>query len=71
MKHYLATREELLARTRDLFEWIERGLLNLRIDRTYELADAAEAQRALESRETTGKVLLAITHEGRQPDQSV
>jgi NADPH2:quinone reductase len=71
IKHYQATREELLGRTQDLFQWIERGSLSVRIDRTYGLGDAAEAHRALESRETTGKVLLAVTRAGRLPDQSV
>jgi NADPH:quinone reductase len=71
MKHYLASREELLARAQDVFEWIQRGSLSVRIDRTYQLNDAAEAQRALESRETTGKVLLAISRAGQLPDQSV
>jgi NADPH:quinone reductase len=71
IKHYLATREELLSRSHELFRWIERGSLSLRIDRTYGLADAAEAHRALEGRETTGKVLLAVTQAGRLPDQSV
>jgi NADPH2:quinone reductase len=71
MKHYLATPEELLTRSQDLFQWVERGSLSVRIDRSYGLDDAAEAHRALESRETTGKVLLAITPAGRLPDQSV
>ena len=71
IKHYLATREELLGRARDLFGWIERGTLSVRIDRTYGLDGAAEAHRALESRATTGKVLLAITRAGQLPDQSV
>jgi NADPH2:quinone reductase len=71
MKNYLASQQELLARSRDLFQWIERGSLSVRIDRTYGLADAAEAHRALESRKTTGKLLLAITQAGRLPDRSV
>ena len=71
MKHYLASQEELLARAHDVFEWIQQGSLNVRIDRTYGLDAAGEAQRALESRKTTGKVLLAITHEGQLPDQFV
>jgi NADPH:quinone reductase len=56
--HYVASREELLSRAGDLFNWILEGKLEVRIDRTYLLAEAAAAHRALEGRETTGKVLL-------------
>ena len=56
--HYAATRDELLERTGDLFKWIADGKLKLRIDKTFALKDAAEAQRQLEGRKTTGKVLL-------------
>jgi NADPH2:quinone reductase len=56
--HYVASREELLARAKDLFQWIQRGKLAVRVHRTYPLADAAAAHTALESRETKGKVLL-------------
>jgi len=56
--HYTATREELLGRARNVFEWIGSGALKLRIDREVPLRDVAEAHRALEARETTGKVLL-------------
>jgi NADPH:quinone reductase len=56
--HYVATREELLSRSRELFRWIESGKLKVRVDRTYPLADAAKAHRALEGRETKGKMLL-------------
>jgi NADPH2:quinone reductase len=38
--------------------WVADGSLSVRIHREYPLADAASAQRALEGRETTGKVLL-------------
>jgi NADPH2:quinone reductase len=58
LSHYVATREELLARAGNLFTWVEKGSLSVRIDRTYPLSDAAEAHRVLESRATTGKVLL-------------
>jgi NADPH2:quinone reductase len=71
IKHYLSGTDELLGRARELFQWIENGPLSVRIDRTYGLGDAAEAHRALEGRQTTGKVLLAITRAGRLPDQSV
>ena len=58
LTHYTASRDELLTRARDLFAWMEAGKLQVRIDRTYPLADAAAAHRALEGRETKGKVLL-------------
>jgi NADPH2:quinone reductase len=58
LAHYTHTREELLDRAREVFEWIGSGRLKLRIDREVPLRDAAEAHRALEARETTGKVLL-------------
>jgi NADPH2:quinone reductase len=56
--HYTATRDELLWRAGDLLKWIGAGELNVRIDRTLPLAEAGEAHRALESRATSGKVLL-------------
>jgi NADPH2:quinone reductase len=56
--NYVATREELEVRARDLFRWVEDGTLEVRIDRTYPLEQAAQAHTALERRETTGKVLL-------------
>ena len=61
--HYAAARAELLERSRALFDWIERGELDVRIGATYPLAEAAEAHRALESRRTTGKVLLLPPHD--------
>jgi NADPH2:quinone reductase len=56
--HYVATREELLARAKDLFDWVRDRSIRVRVDRTFQLADAAAAHRALEGRETKGKVLL-------------
>jgi NADPH2:quinone reductase len=56
--HYTATREELLARARDVFSWIANGLLKLRVHRTFPLAEAAAAHRQLEGRASVGKLLL-------------
>ena len=56
--NYIATREELLGRTNDLFAWIEEGKLDVRIGAAFPMAEAADAHRALEARQTTGKVLL-------------
>lgn len=55
---YVATREELIRRANDLFDSLRSGELEVRIGAEYPLEDAAEAHRALEARETTGKVLL-------------
>jgi NADPH:quinone reductase len=56
--HYMATREELTARAGDLFGWLAAGKLTLRIGAELPLRNAADAHRALEGRQTTGKVLL-------------
>jgi len=58
LAHYAATREELLSRTNDLFSWIAASELKVTIDTTFPLAQAAEAHRYLEGRQTKGKVLL-------------
>lgn len=58
LQHYIVTREELLGRANDLFAWIAAGKLTVRIGAEYPLSRAADAQRALEGRQTTGKVLL-------------
>jgi NADPH:quinone reductase len=55
---YTLTREELLGRATDLFTWMKEGTLRVRIDRRFPLAEAAEAHRYLEGRNTKGKVLM-------------
>lgn len=55
---YAATPEELRWRAGEVFGAVADGSLRLTIDRELPLAEAAEAQRLLESRATTGKVLL-------------
>ncbi len=58
MGHYIATRTELQRRADALFALVANSELELTIDRTVPLAEAASAHRALEARETAGKVLL-------------
>jgi len=58
LRDYVSTSDELKARAADLLAWLRAGSLEVRVDRTYPLVDAAEAHRALESRQTRGKVLL-------------
>jgi kynurenine formamidase len=45
-------------RAGDLFRWIEAGKLSVRISKTFSLAEAADAHRELESRRSSGKILL-------------
>ncbi|WP_461051913.1 quinone oxidoreductase family protein [Spirosoma arcticum] len=56
--HYTLTRSALLERAGAVFNWIASGELTLLIQPPYTLANAAQAHRDLESRGTTGKLLL-------------
>lgn len=58
LAHFTATREELLARTSDLFKLITEGKLHMRIGKKYPLAEAAQSHRDLEGRHLAGKLLL-------------
>src|SRR5262245_30194551 len=58
--HYVATREELEWRAGDVLRWVREGKLAVRIGAEFPLQKAADAHRALESRRTTGKVLLTV-----------
>ncbi len=52
------TREDLLESAEDLFEVVLNGAVKATISEQYPLKDAAEAHRAIESRRTTGSVIL-------------
>jgi NADPH2:quinone reductase len=56
--NYIATREELLGRVHDVFEGLREGWLKLRVYGRFSLAQAAEAHRLLEGRQTVGKLIL-------------
>ena len=58
---FIRTREELLRRADDVLDGIREGWLRLHIDEVFPLAKAAEAQRRLENRESTGKIILQIS----------
>lgn len=55
---YISSREELVRRATDCFNWVKSGKLNIRIGAEFPLADVAKAHAALEGRKTTGKVLI-------------
>ena len=58
LNHHIASREELQSRAGEVLGWIASGKLKMRMEFDFPLKDAAQANRALEGRQTTGKVLL-------------
>jgi NADPH2:quinone reductase len=58
LAHHMLTREELIWRSDELFTAVLNGSLKVRIDKEYPLGEAQQAHRDLESRKTTGKLLL-------------
>ena len=57
-RDHIRTPEMFRARSAQLFDWIAKGKLKIRIGGEYRLADAAKAHADMESRKTTGKLLL-------------
>jgi len=58
LAHYTSNRAELLERANALFNWMAAGKLKVRIDKTFPLAQAADAHRYLAGRQSKGKILL-------------
>lgn len=58
MVHYAVPRANMLAMADELFGLVKSGAIRSEPSRTYQLSHAAEAHRALESRQTTGSVVL-------------
>ncbi|HEY3593033.1 MAG TPA: quinone oxidoreductase [Polyangiaceae bacterium] len=58
LRDYVASRQELLERAGEVLGWVASGALTVHIGATFPLSHAGDAHRALESRQTTGKVLL-------------
>lgn len=56
--NYISDPAELQWRSSEIFEWMASGKLRVKIYKKYPLAQAAEAHRDLESRRSTGKLLL-------------
>ncbi len=55
---YTAKRSDLEAMAAELFEVVASGAVQIRVNQTFALRDAAEAHRALEARQTTGSTVL-------------
>jgi NADPH:quinone reductase len=56
--HFVAADEELRRRADDVLRWVADGTLKVTVGGRYPLAEAARAHADLESRRTTGKLLL-------------
>ena len=55
---YIAARTDLVKRSNDLFSVVKSGKVKIETTKKYKLADAAQAHRDLEGRQTTGSVVL-------------
>jgi NADPH2:quinone reductase len=60
ISHYIATRPELETAASELFAVVASGKVKVEIKQRFPLKDAAEAQRALEARETSGSTVLTV-----------
>eukprot|EP00485_Elphidium_margaritaceum_P012675 CAMPEP_0202707946 /NCGR_PEP_ID=MMETSP1385-20130828/20219_1 /ASSEMBLY_ACC=CAM_ASM_000861 /TAXON_ID=933848 /ORGANISM="Elphidium margaritaceum" /LENGTH=334 /DNA_ID=CAMNT_0049366787 /DNA_START=9 /DNA_END=1013 /DNA_ORIENTATION=+ len=60
LAHYTLTREELLARSNDLMQWIKTGQIQVSIDKEMKLTleNVVDAHRYIEAGKTTGKVVF-------------
>jgi NADPH2:quinone reductase len=55
---YIASRAELEESANALFDVVKKGVVNIRVNQTYPLAEAAQAHADLEGRKTTGATVL-------------
>ncbi|XP_044505780.1 quinone oxidoreductase-like [Mangifera indica] len=58
LMQYTTTRDELLETAGEVFANVASGVLSVRVNHTYQLAQAAQAHEDLESRKTSGSVVL-------------
>jgi NADPH2:quinone reductase len=58
MMHYTATRDELLATAGEMLENVANGVLKVRVNHKYPLSMAGQAHHDLETRKTTGSIVL-------------
>jgi NADPH2:quinone reductase len=55
---YVAKREDLVQSARELFAVVKKGAVKIAVNHSYPLKEAAQAHRDLESRKTTGSIIL-------------
>jgi NADPH:quinone reductase len=55
---YLISKEERISRSNELFEWIVEGKINIPAPTSFSLAEGKQAHELVESRKSTGKIIL-------------
>jgi len=60
LNNYIETPEALKSRCDELFDWIIKQKVSVRIAKEFPLKEAAAAQQFLESRKADGKIILAV-----------
>lgn len=60
LNDYVATRDELLQRINEVFEWVQDQKLHIVIDQEFNLNDAVSAHQYIENGESKGKLLFKI-----------
>jgi NADPH:quinone reductase len=58
LAHFTRTGDEFAWRSGELFDAIANGTINVSVSRRYRLADAAQAHRDLQGRQTVGSIVL-------------
>ena len=56
--NYISTRADLVETANDLFDVVKKGIVKINVNHTYALKDAGQAHKDLESRKTTGSIVL-------------
>jgi NADPH2:quinone reductase len=57
---YVATREELVSRTDEVFKWVSEGKLDVKVDKIFPLEEVKDAHAYLESGQSKGKILFKV-----------
>ena len=55
---FISSREELIQRCTDVFQWVADGRINVRIDSIFTVDEAKKAHDRIEAGKTKGKILL-------------
>ena len=60
LNDYVSTRDELLQRINEVFDWVKKGRLDVCIDKEFDLSDVVDGHKYIEAGKTKGKLLYKI-----------